>query len=389
MKQILLIPFYLIVLVVYCAVGISSTNASTKLDPTIASMKGYTTWVVTNKVGEVRSDPSNNAPILLKAPKQSYFPLLHHSGKWSQILLGNNETGWIADGSVQKKTTSNQLQTVSIKANTKVYTGPDKTFQSKESTRSDTPYIPLEVGGQWVHIRSVNSGQSNWVPADSVTWNTKNRNLLPTSVAVIPASTPQKTLPLKGKTIVVDPGHGGVDTGAIGTAKPINERDINLAVANVLVDKLKAAGAQVILTRSTNKEYVSLPDRVKISNEKHADMFISIHQNQFQKDPSVNGTITYYYNAAKSKALARNIESQAISSLHGKDGGNQINQEELYVLDHNTRPAVLVEGCFLSNVKELKNSLLPVFHENLSSGIYHGILQYLGKYPGETDKKKL
>jgi N-acetylmuramoyl-L-alanine amidase len=340
------------------------------------SMKSSDTWVVTNSVVNVHSSPDLDAPIVLEAPNQSWFPLLTHSGKWMQIQLGNNQTGWVADWMVQTKNTDEQLQIINTKTDMLMYDGPDQDFLSNGTAHLNTPLIPLEVKGTWVHILSEQTGETGWIPSASALWKSEQNHL-------ISASAKLADLPLNGKTIVVDPGHGGSDIGATGTGKKIYERDINLAVAEVLAVKLRAGGAHVVLTRTSNDQYVSLADRVKISNDTHADAFISIHQNQYQKDPSVSGAITYYFNSTPSKTLARDIEDQSLAALHSQEWKDQINQDELYVLDHNTRPAVLIEGCFLSNAKELANSITPDYQENLASGIYHGVLEYFGKYTGE------
>lgn len=338
-----------------------------------SSRKSYDTWVITNSMTNVHSSPALEAPIILEAPNQSWFPLIAHSGKWLQVQLGNNQTGWIADWMAQTKNTNDQLQIVKTKSDMLMYNGPDQAFLSSGTAHLDTPLFPLEVKGAWVRILAQQTGITGWIPAHSVIWKSVENHLNSASVS-------QTDLPLNGKTIVVDPGHGGSDTGAIGTEKKIFERDINLAVAEVLAAKFKAAGAHVMLTRNSNDQFVSLADRVRISNESHANAFISIHQNQYQKDPSVTGVITYYFNSTESKTLASDIEDQSLASLHSQEGKGEINQNELYVLDHNTRPAVLIEGCFLSNTKELANSILPEYQENLASGIYHGVLVYFGKY---------
>jgi N-acetylmuramoyl-L-alanine amidase len=185
-----------------------------------------------------------------------------------------------------------------------------------------------------------------------------------------------RPLPLAGKTIVVDPGHGGIDTGAIAKIKPVYERDVNLASAQVLVNKLKAGGAHVIMTRTGNDQFVSKAQRVQISNDNKADVFVSIHQNMYQKDPTISGMITYY-DSANSKRLANEIEIATSKQLNSRHEDKHVEKEQLYVLKHNRRPSVLIEGCFLSNPSELAASLLPAYQEKLAAGIYEGIVAFL------------
>ncbi len=97
---------------------------------------------------------------------------------------------------------------------------------------------------------------------------------------------------LKGKRIVLDPGHGGEATGAIGPTG-LKEKDVNLAVARILAELLRAAGATVFMTRDDDYD-VPLADRVKFALEKKADAFVSIHHNaNARRDATVNRTEVY------------------------------------------------------------------------------------------------
>jgi N-acetylmuramoyl-L-alanine amidase len=361
-----------------------SSHASVPADSSKAnsipqeSIRSFDQWIMTNSVSNIRTEPSLTSPILLQVPAQSWFPVLKHEGQWDQIRLGSDQTGWIADWIVQTQKNPQQLQLVDVKWNTPKYAGPDLSFSSTGTANPTFTYLPKEVCGNWVQLLTVDTGSSVWVPTQSVVWGYGTVSIPTVRASNISDPPMQTEQPLQGKTIVLDPGHGGADTGAIGTVLPVYERDINLAVARVLESKLEAAGAHVILTRTTNEQFVSLADRVRISNDNHADVFISIHQNMYPEDPSVTGTITYYYDEASSKTLAKDIEEQALASLQSRETKEQMDQEELYVLHHNQQPSILIEGCFLSNPDEAENSILPTYQEKLASGIYHGVLKYFG-----------
>ncbi|HJV46042.1 MAG TPA: N-acetylmuramoyl-L-alanine amidase [Bacillota bacterium] len=336
-------------------------------------IKYFDSWIgVTSSVANIRTEPNINAPILLKAPGKSWFPVISHEGKWYKIQVGLEQTGWISDGIVQAKSVSNQLQLIKVKAETPLFTGPDLAFRSTGKTSEMIIFLPLLVNGNWVKIVSTKTGEISWITKDQISWE-YGQSSVPHSMDA------ESNGILKGKTIIIDAGHGGKDEGAIGVKRLIRESDVNLAVANVLEQKLTAAGAKVILTRRINDQYVSLADRVKISNDNHADLFISIHQNMYLPDPKVKGVKTYYYNEDLSKELSQDIESQFVSPVPTGSKTNVMTyQDALYVLDQDERPSVLVEGCFLSNSSELERSIYPEFHERLSTGIYHGILQYYG-----------
>jgi len=141
--------------------------------------------------------------------------------------------------------------------------------------------------------------------------------------------TVQPSYLLAGKTIVVDPGHGGPDPGARGASGTTWEKNNNLAVGLELSSLLRSAGANVILTRTTDvspagTDYSygnSLPDlqaRVDIANNAGADMYISIHNDSFTS-PTAGGTTTYYstdnLQAAGSQQLGQSIQQEVSDQL--------------------------------------------------------------------------
>ncbi|MHB8125718.1 MAG: N-acetylmuramoyl-L-alanine amidase [Desulfitobacteriaceae bacterium] len=191
---------------------------------------------------------------------------------------------------------------------------------------------------------------------------------------------------LAGVTVAVDPGHGGKDTGAIGVSGSL-EKNNNLQVSLYLADLLRGAGANVIMTRSTDttptgSKYSELPDleaRVKIANTAKADLFVSIHNDSFS-NPNSNGTTTYYSSdspfAAKSLILGQKIQAQVVKTIELSDRG--VRDAGFYVTRHTTMPAVLVELGFLSNPSEEKLLGIPDFQKKAALGIYRGILTYRG-----------
>lgn len=191
---------------------------------------------------------------------------------------------------------------------------------------------------------------------------------------------------LAGMTIVVDPGHGGPDPGAKGPAGSL-EKNNTLPVGLDLAALLRSAGAQVILTRSTDispaegaySERSDLEARTKIANDLNADLFISIHNDSFS-NPEASGTTSYYSSqnpvAAQSRTLAENIQNELVKSIGLPDRG--VKDAAFYVIKNTKMPAVLVELGFLSNPTE--ESLLgsPEFQAKAAQGIYQGVLGFKG-----------
>lgn len=154
--------------------------------------------------------------------------------------------------------------------------------------------------------------------------------------------------PGKLKNIVLDPGHGGSDPGAIGP-NGLREKDVVLNVSLKLQNILKNKGYKVTMTRTTDV-YLTLQERVRISNASGADFFLSIHANSFT-NPSANGTETFAYNTWSIGAdIARKIQSELIKSNGLTNRG--FKTENFYVLKYNNIPSALVELAFISNPSE-------------------------------------
>lgn len=191
---------------------------------------------------------------------------------------------------------------------------------------------------------------------------------------------------LAGVAVAVDPGHGGQDTGAIG-ASGSYEKHINLAVGLALADLLRAAGANVIMTRDkdvapTGSGYAERPDleeRVKIANAAKADLFVSIHADSFTSVTS-NGTTTYYSSSSlypdKSRALGQAVQAQIIKNIGLTNRG--VRDAGFYVINHTNMPSVLIELGFVSNPVEEKLLGTSDFQKMAAQGIYRGILVYRG-----------
>ncbi len=200
------------------------------------------------------------------------------------------------------------------------------------------------------------------------------------------AGTIQPPYLLGGLTVAVDPGHGGPDTGAIGPGGSY-EKNNTLAVGLDLADLLRAAGAKVIMTRTTDAapsganytEKTDLETRVNLANAGKADLFVSIHNDSFT-NPQAGGTTTYYCSAnpqaAQAKQLGQDVQAQVVNQLGLQDRG--VKDADFYVIKYTNMPAVLVELGFISNPTEEKLLGSPDFQAKAALGIYRGILVYHG-----------
>ena len=171
------------------------------------------------------------------------------------------------------------------------------------------------------------------------------------------------------KVIVIDPGHGGIDYGAIRSG--INEKDITTDVSNRVAQILKADGYKVYMTRDEDKT-VSLQDRVTFAAEKNPDIFVSIHVNS-SEGTTATGIETHYYHDY-SIGLAKVVHSAMINNVKTKDRG--LFKSKFYVINHTTMPAILVEIGFISNDKEREDMITEKRKQATAKAIAEGIVNY-------------
>jgi len=177
------------------------------------------------------------------------------------------------------------------------------------------------------------------------------------------------------KLIVIDPGHGGSDSGAMQNG--LSEKELNLELSKRLRGLLVARGWQVKMTRENDVDVFAPNDsahdelqaRDDVANNAGARMFISMHTNSFTS-ASLNGTTTYYYTPA-SYALAHAVHARLAASLPTKDDG--IRKENFYVIHHASMPSILIETAFMSNPTDAQFLRSPAFMQKLAIAIADGV----------------
>ncbi len=175
--------------------------------------------------------------------------------------------------------------------------------------------------------------------------------------------------------VVVDAGHGGSDPGAVYGG--VNEKAVNLAVAQKVEALLAADGIDVIMTREGDT-YPSLSERPALANEEQATVFVSVHSNSASAT-SATGIETYYSvknpEEDMSKTLAQYVQKAIIEETGAKDRG--VKSANYVVLREAFMPAVLVELGFMTNDGELANLTDSEYQDLLAQGIYQGIVDFL------------
>lgn len=195
------------------------------------------------------------------------------------------------------------------------------------------------------------------------------------------------------KTIVLDAGHGGTDSGAVGINGEL-EKNINLAIVRDLSDMLTLSGFNVVLTRDsdisihdegvkgTREQKVSdMKNRLDIINKYGDCLFLSIHQNKFTEPEYFGAQIFYTANNPDNRMIAQIMQDNFKTIQPGND--RQIKQEgdELYLFKNTKIPAVLIECGFLSNPDDAANLSDTDYQRKVAYTIYNGILTYLTSKP--------
>ncbi|MCC3356595.1 SH3 domain-containing protein [Bacillus sp. REN16] len=348
--------------------GISSTEekpsrpATPPQSPTNLGKIG----IVTASSLNVRDSGSLSGKIVGSLKQGNKVTIEEEVNNWSRIALSNGARGWVASWylDIQLDTSteapSSGQTTVKILYNgTNIRSGSSTSHSVVARANEGDSFAMAAKEGDWYKI-NLPGNKSGYVAGWLVSVNGA-QNIV---------ERPGVNQYLKGKTIVIDPGHGGNDSGAIGVSGSY-EKNLNLRTARMVVDKLNASGANVVMTRNSDN-YISLRSRVSISHYRNADAFISIHYDSIF-DRNVRGVTSYYYKNID-VGLASNIQSELVKNTGFKD--RQHRQGNYQVLRENRNPSVLLELGFISNPTEEYTVNTNNFQENVSNGIYYGLAQY-------------
>lgn len=250
-------------------------------------------------------------------------------------------------------------QTVQINPKTMaVRQGPGMNYQSINLSHSTSGQVIKTTNG-WKQVQ-LSSGKQVWIAG----WLLQAQNL------------PQKTN-LTGATIVIDPGHGGNDTGATYVTNSQNpayfEKTYTFQLAKKVAQALRRQGARVYLTRNKD-EYVSLGARTRLAERVHADLFISFHFDSSPSENEASGFTTYYYHRKNhSRAIAQAI-NKAFNNLPLTNRG--VDFGDFYVLRDNKQPAVLLEMGYINSSKDYQQIKSANYQQKIVTDLILGLKNY-------------
>ncbi|WP_050614174.1 N-acetylmuramoyl-L-alanine amidase [Bacillus testis] len=249
-----------------------------------------------------------------------------------------------------------------------IRTGPS-TLYNKVGTLKNNEKVSLGYRvGSWALIKG-SSGVIGFV---------HESYLSSSSETVAPPANNTGNTSLSSQTIVIDPGHGGTDPGAVGFG--LKEKDVVLDTGKRLKSLFSKTPFNIKMTRETDV-FVTLQGRVAFAKNAKANTFISIHTNA----GGGTGSETYYYgkaanpNVTASMKLAQFIQARLTSALSTTNRGEK--HGDLHVLRENTMPAVLVELAFIDTKADNAKLASPSYRQKAAQAIYYGTLDYY-KYKG-------
>lgn len=259
----------------------------------------------------------------------------------------------VAGGLLFSFTRSNSV-TATI-SNLNLRDGPGLTYKVTHKIEKNTRLTIIGEKDNWYHVRDHNN-HFGWVAS----WLVDHPGNL------------KRATSLSEATIVLDPGHGGNDSGALSIDQKHNEKTYTLAMAQQVAKQLRATGAHVIMTRDSDK-YVSLADRPSLANTNQASAFISFH---FDSSPSSNlasGTTTYYYHRDTSYELAEDINGE-MNDLPLQNRGIKYGNFE--VIRDNNRPSLLLEMGYINTKKDFHDIQSPQYQKQVATRVVKGLRTY-------------
>lgn len=311
----------------------------------------------------VKSKPNAKSKDITIIKKGESYSVIDEKNSWIKLQISEDITGWIPKWNAE--IVSKLEETAKKGTVTVLY--DNVPLRGKASTRSDVTKYAKK--GEELKVNSIKGNMYEV----RLSWGRKAyvAGWLVEASENLPKLTKEGEYnSFENRLFVIDPGHGGNDSGTIGASGTL-EKDLALYTAMLLKDKLERAGATVILTREEDT-YVSLEERVQLANAYHPDAYISIHYDSADQ-AEIQGITQYYYHSSQrglAAAIDKSMEDYNIAKNRGSRFGNY------QVLRHNSFSAVLLELGYLSNPDEESSVVSVQFQEQITTAIYEGLVKY-------------
>lgn len=297
-------------------------------------------------------------------------------GDMYRVVLANNQKVWVAKSDVKRKLVNYDRAFLYDYRERET----ENNYIYEFALSKQTPYSITEGETMTLKIYNVGGNDNN-----IATFNIKLNQMLmgydirykgdTLVLSIKKEPNLSRKHPLKNVRIVVDAGHGGKELGAVGCCRNY-EKDFNLSIAKYLEKELRSMGATVYMTRSYDK-YVSLNDRVRYTNDKEAQIFVSIHANSLPD--SINpmtrrgSSVFYYYDEAKplSDAIMNSVANKMPVNNEG------VKQASFAVVRNTSAVSVLVETAYVINPYDNELLMTDKFRQDYAKAVADGIKNYV------------
>ena len=328
-----------------------SSNATNPVPPAIQTKTGTVAVDSLN----VRAEPSLQANVIQKLTYGQEVRIVGETTDWYQININGAATGWVYRTYIMTASYSIQV----LEDGTNVRTAPSLTADVRKVANKGEQFHVLAKEGTWYKIE-LPGGTSGYIAewVVSVVRNQANNGTNGT---------------IEKKIIVIDPGHGGKDSGTIGSDGTM-EKTLTLNTALRLQQELENTGAVVYLTR-TGDTYLTLQERVRIAHQSHADAFISIH---YDSSPTLaSGMTVYYYDQQSDYPLALSLDPFFSNGLSIPYRGVRFG--DFHVVRETTTPSVLLELGYVNNPTELTIIRSDAYQQQVVTAIINGLQRYFSQ----------
>ncbi|KZZ86042.1 SH3 domain-containing protein [Bacillus sp. SJS] len=335
-----------------------------------SQIKTGKTGIVTAASLNVRNAPSPTGGLSGKVVKNEQVSILEEKNSWTKIRFNGSQTGWVSSLYIKASETGSQQDTAPKNSGAIRLISDGTNIRSSASVNSSViargttgqTYTVLSLQNDWYKIKLLDGRTgyvAGWLAEDAEFGKTVNR--------------PGESKSLKGKTIVIDPGHGGIDGGTSGSGGTL-EKSLTMKTAGYLSGELQSEGANVVMTRSSDL-YISLSSRVNSAQSRSADAFISLHYDS-SSNKAVRGMTVYYYHSSGQK-LALPVKEELIKNTRSADRGVRFG--DYHVIRENSRPSILIELGYLSSITDEMTVNSSSFQKNAVHGITEGLKDYFSQ----------
>lgn len=313
--------------------------------------------IAKKKTVHVYNHPSTSEKVLKSYPEASKLKYRTFTPSWYEATVyvnGKRHTGYIHKNDVETIVNNQQrVDGFAAQNRTKVYSKPSKSSSVLKTYAFGSKLILRTFTNSWYEATVYVNGKryTGYFHKDDV------------SV-------------FNGKVIVIDAGHGGNDTGAVGNG--LREKDITLDIALRVKQLLEEKGFAVIMTRDSDV-YPSLKERTDLANNANADIFVSIHVNA----GGGTGIETWWHDKApepqKRQLLATYIQNELIAATGAKNRGVKSPTGKIgnfHVTRETKMPSVLVEVGFIDNASDAAKLAQSSYRQQIAKGIVEGIIKY-------------